>query len=105
MDKARAQEKILRTHLLGWQLISNNVCKDSQGIEGRNSPIDISVTLVPHTPIEMATIGLFMFQMAKLEVPMSICFGKIVVVRKPEKTDMRSITNSEPEPRPSTPKS
>jgi len=104
MDKARAPEKILRTHLPGWQLISNHVCKDSQGIEGRNSPIDMSVTLVPHTPTEMATISLFMFQMAKLEVPMSTYFRKIVVVRKLEKTDMRSITNSEPEPRPSTPK-
>lgn len=64
--------------------------------------MNISETLVTHTRAEKAATNFSMFQMAKLEGSMSIS-GKWPLNGDME-TDMRSRTNSEPEPRPRTPK-
>ncbi len=51
-------------------------------IQGGNSPSNRNDKLVTHTVAAIATITLFPFQMAKLEWPISIYFGKIVVAQK-----------------------
>jgi len=51
-------------------------------IQGENSPDNRSETLVTHIVVVIATITLFLFQMARLEGSISIYFGRIVVAQK-----------------------
>ena len=69
------------------------------GDTGVNSPSNRSETLVTHIVAMVATIALFLFQMAKLKRLISMCFWSVVITEVLE-TDMRSTSNSIPGPWP-----
>jgi len=49
---------------------------------GENLPWIRNTTLIPQRLIVVAITALFLFQIAMLAAPISVCFGEVVIERK-----------------------